>query len=195
MSIAFDHAPRSGVASLAGNPRPDSRTLHTASRPEDLSSDRFRAVFRQHPAGVAVVTFADGERPIGFTATSVISVSAEPPLLAFSIAGTSSSWPVLAVAPSVVINFLTAEQVDVSVRFATGGIDRFAGADWQRLPTGEPVLDGALSWVRGEVVQRTSVGASHLVVVRAVDSSQGPQVAPLVYYDRAYHQVDDSSAL
>ena len=37
--------------------------------------------------------------------------------------------------------------------------------------------------------------ASHLVVVRAVDSSQGPQVAPLVYYDRAYHQVDDSSAL
>lgn len=142
-----------------------------------------------------MVTFADGERPIGFTATSVISVSAEPPLLAFSIAGTSASWPVLAVAPSVVINFLTAEQVDVSVRFATGGIDRFAGAGWQRLPTGEPVLDGALSWVRGEVVQRTSVGASHLVVVRAVDSSQGPQVAPLVYYDRAYHQVDDSSAL
>lgn len=169
--------------------------IEIGQRPEDLASDQFRAVFRRHPAGVAVVTFADGERPVGFTATSVISVSAEPPLLAFSIAGTSSCWPALAVASSVVINFLAAGQVDVSARFATSGIDRFAGVEWRRLPTGEPVLEGPLSWVRGEVVSRTPAGASHLIVVRAVESYRGPQVAPLVYHDRAYHQVDGSSAL
>lgn len=169
--------------------------LETEQRPEDLASDRFRAIFRRHPAGVAVVTFSDGDRSIGFTATSVISVSAEPPLMAFSIAGSSSSWPPLTVAAGVVINFLTADQMDVSARFATSGIDRFAGVASFRLPTGEPVLEGALSWVRGEIVNRTSLGASHLVVVRAVEAYQGPQGAPLIYYDRAYHQVDGSSAL
>ncbi len=169
--------------------------IETGQRPEDLASDRFRAIFRRHPAGVAVVTFSDGERPIGFTATSVISVSAEPPLLAFSVAGTSSSWRTLAVVPSVVVNFLAAGQVDISARFATSGIDRFAGVDWRRLQTGEPVLEGTLSWVRGEVVNRTSVGASHLVIVRVVESHHGPDAAPLIYYDRAYHQVDGSSAL
>ena len=105
-----------------------------------VSSEEFRSVFRRHPAGVAVVTLGDGERPVGFTATSVISVSAEPPLLAFSVAVTSSSWPALERTETLAINFLGADQVDVSARFATSGVDRFAGVGWAWLPTGEPVL-------------------------------------------------------
>ncbi|SDS96197.1 NADH-FMN oxidoreductase RutF, flavin reductase (DIM6/NTAB) family [Friedmanniella luteola] len=155
----------------------------------------FRAIFRRHPAGVAVVTLTDGDRPVGFTATSVISVSAEPPVLVFSVAGTSSSWPALARAGSLTVNFLAADQVDVSARFATSGIDRFAGVDWRRLPTGEPVISGVPSWVRGEVLQRTAVGSSFLVAVRAVEAAQLGSGPPLVYHDRGYHRVDGSSAV
>ena len=45
----------------------------------------FRSVFRRHAAGVAVITAAAGGRPVGFTATSLTSVSVEPPLLSFGI--------------------------------------------------------------------------------------------------------------
>ncbi|MET1007117.1 MAG: flavin reductase family protein, partial [Propionibacteriaceae bacterium] len=95
----------------------DSRT----DRPGTITADAFKSVFRRHPAGVGVITLAQEGRLVGFTATSVISVSAEPPLLAFSIDSRSSSWPSLALTDSVAISFLAAEQVDVSARFATSG--------------------------------------------------------------------------
>ncbi|SER31959.1 flavin reductase family protein [Microlunatus flavus] len=170
-------------------------TAPVADVPAAVAADTFKAIFRRHPAGVAIVALADGDRPVGFTATSVISVSADPPLLAFSIAATSSAWPTLAEATSLTVNFLGAEQVDVSARFATRGVDRFAGVDWHRLPTGEPVLDDAPAWVRGEVVQRIPAGSSFLVLVRVLESAQPGATAPLVYHDRAYHQLGDGSAL
>jgi flavin reductase (DIM6/NTAB) family NADH-FMN oxidoreductase RutF len=166
-----------------------------ADVPASVAADTFKAIFRRHPAGVAVVALAEGERPVGFTATSVISVSADPPLLAFSIAATSSAWPTLAEATTLTVNFLGAEQVDVSARFATRGVDRFAGVAWHPLPTGEPVLDDAPAWVRGEVVERIPAGSSFLVLVRVLESAQSSAVAPLVYHDRAYHQLDEGSAL
>jgi flavin reductase (DIM6/NTAB) family NADH-FMN oxidoreductase RutF len=160
-----------------------------------IRSEAFRAVFRRHPAGVAVVALVDDGQPVGFTATSVISVSAEPPVLAFSVADTSSSWPPLSRAATVTINFLAADQVDISARFATKGIDRFAGVGWSWLPTGEPVLLGVTSWIRGQVLQRTAVGSSFLVAVQALEVHQGESVPPLVYHDRGYHRVDGDSAL
>ncbi len=44
-----------------------------------LSADDFKSAFRNHPAGVSVVTADPGDGPVGLTATSVISVSANPP--------------------------------------------------------------------------------------------------------------------
>jgi flavin reductase (DIM6/NTAB) family NADH-FMN oxidoreductase RutF len=174
-----------------------------ASGAGSLSPDHFKAIFRHHPAGVAVVTLRHGDRLVGFTATSVISVSAEPPLLAFSVAGGSSSWVPLTETETVVVNFLSAEQVDLSARFATSGIDRFACGGWSLLETGEPVLDETPRWIRAEIVQRTPIGSSHLVCLHAVGSSAdrepaerpSDQLPPLVYHDRVYHRLGSASAL
>ena len=125
----------------------------------------------------------------------MISVSADPPVLTFSIDSTSSSWPALAEADTVVINFLAAAQVDVSARFATRGIDRFAEGGWSLLATDEPVLDGNQAWVRGRVVQRTAIGRSFLVSVLALEAQQDGPTEPLVYHDRTYHAVGDHTAL
>lgn len=165
-----------------------------------LPAEDFRAVFRTHPAGVAVIALLDGGRPVGFTATSVISVSVDPPLLAFSLASTSSSWPAVARARTLTVNFLAEHQDDLSARFATSGVDRFAAGGWTALATGEPVIEEVVSWVRAEVVQRTAVGSSHLVTVQAVASSVTHERAtktskPLVYHDRRYHRIGDHSAL
>ncbi len=160
-----------------------------------IRAEAFRSVFRRHPAGVAVVALVHDDRPVGFTATSVISVSAEPPILAFAIADSSSSWPALAQASTVTINFLAADQVDISARFATRGIDRFDGIEWSRLPTGEPVLRGVPSWIRGQVIERSPVGSSFLVALEALEVRQGGSVPPLVYHDRSYYRIDGDSAL
>ncbi|PWD50925.1 flavin oxidoreductase [Serinibacter arcticus] len=152
------------------------------------SGPLFREIFRRHPAGVAVVTLVDPVlgRNVGFTATSVISVSAAPPTLAFSISRGSSSWPALAAATSVVVNFLHSSSGGLSQRFATHGVDRFAGVDWSPLETGEPVLDGASSWVRATVLERHPTADSALVVARVERGAVGDD-EPLVFYDRGYH--------
>ncbi|MET9972722.1 flavin reductase family protein, partial [Streptomyces sp. NPDC006356] len=49
--------------------------------PQLASPDLLRSVFRRHAAGVAVITARGETGPVGFTATSLSSVSAEPPML------------------------------------------------------------------------------------------------------------------
>lgn len=168
--------------------------LHEQDEPQ-LGPDAYKAVFRRHPAGVAVVALRHEGRLTGFTATSVISVSAAPPLLAFSLASTSSSWPAISAARTLTVSFLADDQDDVSARFATSGIDRFAAGGWSVLESGEPVIDGALSWVRGRIIQRTPVGDSYLVSLRALASGTRSDATPLVYHDRSYHRLGDRSAL
>lgn len=160
-----------------------------------LSAAEYKTVFRQHPAGVAVVTLVGPHGHVGFTATSVISVSAAPPLLAFSIASTSSSWPALSEATTVAVSFLADHQDDVSARFATSGIDRFAAGGWRALATGEAVIDGALTWLRARIVQRTPVGDSYLVSLRALEARTRTDATPLVYNDRTYHRIGEHTAI
>lgn len=147
----------------------------------------FREVFRRHPAGVAVVTLLDPVfgRPVGFTATSVISVSADPPTLAFSISRGSSSWPALSQADGIVVNFLPSGHTALSQRFATHGIDRFEGVAWRPLDSGEPVLAGT-TWVHARVADRHPTADSALVVARVVQGAVGDET-PLVFFDRGYH--------
>lgn len=166
-----------------------------ADGPSLVSPTDFKAVFRRHPAGVAVITFSHDGQLYGFTATSVISVSADPPVLTFSIDSSSSSWPALAAAETLVVNFLSVAQVEASARFATRGIDRFAEGGWSLLPTGEPVLDGTPVWVRGQVVQRTAIGRSFLVSVLALETRTDAPADPLVYHDRTYHAVGDHTVI
>jgi len=162
---------------------------------DGVGAELFKAIFRHHPAGVAVITLRDAEGPVGFTATSVISVAAEPPHLAFSVAAASSSREAIDRATSVVVNFLGEDQQAIADQFARRNIDRFAGIDWRPLPTGEPVLAGTTAWIRGTVENRVPVGDSLLVTVRAdeADHAEGP--APLVYVDRSYHRLGKHSRI
>ncbi|UFU07877.1 flavin reductase family protein [Ruania halotolerans] len=161
-----------------------------------VTPDAYKGMFRQHPAGVAVVTFSapDG-RPIGLTVTSVISVSAEPALLAFSIDARSSSWDPLASAGTVVVHLLDSADAHLAHQFARRGADRFAGVTWHRLATGEPVLSDAAAWLRARILQRTPAGNSYLITLRAVESHTARTGAPLVYHDRSYHRLGEHTQL
>lgn len=168
-----------------------------------LPADDFKAAFRNHPAGVSVVTADPGDGPVGLTATSVFSVSANPPLLVFSLSGHSSSAPALRRAETVVVHLLGADQIELAKTFSTSGIDRFADTSiWTRLVTGEPVLPTANAWLRGKIVNQMEAGDSTVVAVQVlqvkipeVDSRPAAQSHPLVYHNRTWHQLGDHSAM
>jgi flavin reductase (DIM6/NTAB) family NADH-FMN oxidoreductase RutF len=161
-----------------------------------LSPAEFKLAFRQHAAGVAVVTADAGDGPVGLTATSVFSVSAEPPLMVVSISGGSSSAPTIGRAETVVVHLLGVRQLPLARLFATRGADRFADPSiWRRLPTGEPHLPDVPVWIRGRVVSRMAAGDSTVIAIHALESahSAGPATKPLVYHDRTWHALGDAS--
>ncbi|UUT34424.1 flavin reductase family protein [Microbacterium elymi] len=167
-----------------------------------LSAAEFKALFRGHPGGVAVITADAGDGPVALTATSVASVSAEPPLLIFSISGQSSASPVLARAETVIVHLLDAHDLPLATLAATSGVDRFADASaWSRLTTGEPVYHGVRAWVRCAVIGRMDAGGSTVIAAHALQSRVSRDVEPgahgdaLVYHNRTWHRLGDRSRI
>jgi len=168
-------------------------------------TDDFKAAFRNHPGGVAVLTADSGAGPVGLTATSVSSVSANPPMLMFSVSDHSSSGPALKKATTVVVHLLGEQHVELAKTFATSGVDRFADeTTWSRLETGEPYILAATTWLRGKVVNLVPAGESTIVVIEILDvrlpteeedNAAGEAHRPLVYHNRAWHSLSDSSTL
>ncbi|MEU6736523.1 flavin reductase family protein [Streptomyces physcomitrii] len=156
--------------------------VHTGVAP-----DRFRQAFRRYPAGVVVITADAASGPVGFTATSLTSLSLTPPLASFGIATGSSSWPHIERAETAVVNFLAAEQQDVARRFATSGIDRFAAPTaWRRLDGGAPVLDGSAGWLRLAVEQLVPAGDHRLVIGRVEEVHLEESRTPLLFHNGGY---------
>ncbi|MGX7727524.1 flavin reductase family protein [Rhodococcus sp. 5G237] len=179
--------------------------LQSTRAPRSPSSDRrpspekFKAVFSAHPAGVAVITADAGEGPVALTATSVFSVSTDPPLLGFSLSMQSSSTPTIRNAESVVVHLLGADELALAKLGATSGIDRFEDESiWTRLAGGEPLFTEAPRWIRGSIIDSMEAGLSYVVLVRAeeiVDDDSGMSRAPLVYHDHSWHRLSESSRL
>ena len=123
-------------------------TVSYQAPPEHLSEmidvDDFKSVFRNHPAGVSIITADAGKGPAGLTATSVISASANPPILVFSLSAQASTAPTIANSETVVVHMLGAQHLALAKTFSAHNTDRFADKDsWTRLPTGEPILTAA----------------------------------------------------
>jgi flavin reductase (DIM6/NTAB) family NADH-FMN oxidoreductase RutF len=166
-------APRSSTASTAG--------------PQEL-----RRMFRRHAAAVAVITASHRGSPVGLLATSLASVSADPPLLSFNVSRDSSSWPALAVAEHVGIHVLDSEQEDLAVLFARRGADRFsAPTSWRRGAHDVPLLEGVAAWAVTEVEHRFDAGNHVIVVARLLHADAHDHAAPLLHHDGTWARVSD----
>ncbi|MFE3189226.1 flavin reductase family protein [Nocardia sp. NPDC059240] len=150
---------------------------------------------RHYPAGVTIVTLNSENGPVGFTATSFASLSAQPPLISFNIAETSSSIEAMLRAESVVVHFLGEHQKHLAQRFSRSAEERFTDRSlWATLGTGEPVLHGTPIWVRATVHQLLPIG-DHTLVIGLVtqvhdNTEDSPAVGPLVYYNGVYHRAE-----
>lgn len=157
-----------------------------------ITPDEYRAAMRRHAAGVTVITLDAGSGPVGFTATSFTSLSAEPPLVCFNIAHTSSSLETLRRASSLVIHLLDEHQLTVAERFSRTAAQRFADqGSWARLATGEPVLTDADCWMR-VTIERTLECGDHMLIIGLVVSAEVPVTdaarGPLLYHAGQYHK-------
>ncbi len=175
---------------------------HVPNIAASLSADDFKSVFRGHPGGVAVITGDPGSGPVALTATSVASVSADPPLLVFSLTSQSSAAAAISASDTIVVHLLDEHDLELAKRGATSGVDRFADTStWARLATGEPVFPGVRAWVRCAIINRMDAGGSTVIAAHALqhhlarDAAPGEGGGALVYHNRSWHRLGTHSAL
>ncbi|WP_329214073.1 flavin reductase family protein [Streptomyces sp. NBC_01485] len=160
--------------------------------PQLASPDLLRSVFRRHAAGVAVITASGESGPVGFTATSLSSVSAEPPLLSFGIGTGASSWPAISRAGHVGVHILGEHQQALAATFSRSGADRFgAPTGWREGPEGVPVLDDVLAWLVCRVVARVPAGDHRIVLAEVVLGDPEGVGRPLLYHQGRFTALRD----
>ncbi|MGW1953905.1 flavin reductase family protein [Streptomyces sp. NPDC001920] len=167
-------------------PRPDLRCVRDDER-EPLDRTEFRRVLGHFATGVTVITARSADdtgSPAGFACQSFSSLSLDPPLVAFMVGRTSTTWPRIARAGGFCVNVLSAGQAELCRAFAVSGADKFAGVAHDTAPvSGAPRLAGALAWIDC-AIHAVHTGGDHLIVVGRVDAlgaSDGDE-APLLFH-------------
>jgi flavin reductase (DIM6/NTAB) family NADH-FMN oxidoreductase RutF len=150
-----------------------------------LLGTTFREVFRRHAAGVAILTGEYEGKPFGFTATSVASLSAEPPRFTFNMARSSSSWPAVANSNYIGVHILGQDNRGLADRFARTK-DRFSGDHWEAGPYGVPLLKDVHAYLVGKIQMRVSFENNAVVIVEVVEGSLGDEATPLLYHSGSY---------
>ena len=153
----------------------------------DPQSEAFKQSFRRHAAGVAAITSSSPDgRPVGFTATSLASLAATPPLVTFNMSRVSSAWPAMAVGNHVAIHTLGPRSMDVAIRLAADNAVRFAGDHWHPGPHGVPILHGVTSWMLGRIIEIVQVHGNAVVIAEIESGSLGESDEALIYHERSY---------
>jgi flavin reductase (DIM6/NTAB) family NADH-FMN oxidoreductase RutF len=167
-------------------PRPELRCVREDER-APVDQAEFRRVLGSFATGVTVIAApaAPGERtPAGFACQSFSSLSLDPPLIAFMVGRTSTTWPRIARAGVFCVNVLGAAQGELCRAFAASGADKFAGVAYDAAPvSGSPRLAGALAWVDC-TIHAVHTGGDHLIVVgrvNALGAGDGDE-APLLFH-------------
>ncbi|MDQ4137799.1 MAG: flavin reductase family protein [Actinomycetota bacterium] len=152
--------------------------------------EEFKKVFRRHPAGVAVITARrpDG-KPVGFTATSVSSLAAVPPLVSFNMARVSTAWPAIEGTEHVLVHMLGVDDKELAVKMAGPADERFAGNHWEAGPHELPLLKGVPAWMVGRIVERVPVANNAVVVLEVEVGALGEYDEGLIYAERRYHRL------
>ncbi len=155
---------------------------------------QFRDAMAHIAAAVNVVTTDGAEGRCGYTCTAVCSVTDDPAIILVCLNRSSAMNEVFKQNGVFCINVLNNDQRHLSQQFAgTAGVamqDRFADADWRRMPTGSPGHRQALCLIDCEIIEVKEVGTHSILFGRVIkiDVNRDEDEA-LVYCNRAYHSV------
>ena len=156
--------------------------------PPSFSTREFRDALGMFATGVTIVTArnAVGEL-VGLTASSFNSGSLEPPLVLWSLSHGASTMPAFANGAHYAIHVLAADQKALAERFATRGIDRWAGLAYRPGIHGAPLLDGAAATF--ECFNRSQYKeGDHTIFVGEVERCEHREGAsPLLYHGGKFY--------
>lgn len=154
----------------------------TTSSPT-IEARHFRDVMGHLPTGVVVVAGREPRTgtPAGLVVGTFQSLSLDPPLVSFSVATTSTSWPKIRPAGYFSASVLADGQDDVCRALSSREPDKFAAVGWHESGDGSPQISGAHAWIDCRTVHELA-GGDHRIVLAEVRGLRAGTGAPLVFH-------------
>jgi flavin reductase (DIM6/NTAB) family NADH-FMN oxidoreductase RutF len=153
---------------------------------QDLDPMLLREAFGIFPTGVVAVAAEVDDTLVGLAASSFTSVSIDPPLVSFSIAQTSKTWPDLRRSAHLGVTVLADHQGAVCRQLAGPPEQRFDHVPVRISDEGAVTLDEGLARFDCTIYSEVEAGDHVVVLLRlhAVDHSDTS--SPLVFHRSAF---------
>ena len=148
----------------------------------------FRDAMARLASGVVVVSARTAGRYHGLTATSLVSVSVDPPLILVSLEHETATLAAVRETRRFNVSALTRQQEFIAERFA--GRAPAVDAAWRAIPhhegsNGIPVIDGGAAWLECEVTAIHAAGDHDVCIARVTSATVGAG-EPLILWDRSF---------
>jgi flavin reductase (DIM6/NTAB) family NADH-FMN oxidoreductase RutF len=140
------------------------------------------------PAGVVLVSAKLGDEYRGMTASSLVSISLEPPLVLVGLEREAATRAAVLETRAFNVSLLTRAQEFIADRFA--GRAPAIDPAWRSLPhrlgsNGIPLVDGSAAWLECRLVQVHAAG-DHDICIGEVTAASAGSGDPLILWDRAF---------
>jgi flavin reductase (DIM6/NTAB) family NADH-FMN oxidoreductase RutF len=154
-----------------------------------IEPQELRRVMGHFATGVTVITTKDKDgAPQGLTANAFMSLSLNPPLVLISVDKGATCYTCFELENGFTVNFLSDDQEEISRRFATKGVDKFAGLRWKEGTNGAAVLDGVLGHVECKIKQCHD-GGDHTIIVGEIIDASAIGDRPLLFFKGKYQKL------
>ena len=155
--------------------------MPASAAPAPAAAERaFRRALGRFATGVTLITAPGGA---SLVVNAFMSVSLDPPLVAFSVGHSSLTWRRIRRSARLGINVLDSSVDDVRDR-ARPGADRLAGLE-VRDAHGVPRLAQATAFLVADVVDERAVGDHVLVTCAVLEADYDDNRRPLVFFGGA----------
>ena len=153
-----------------------------------MSGEALKALLRDVPRAVSVVTVDAAGQRVGLTVETVVSLSLEPPLVGISIGRHAALHELLREAGAFAISLLAEGQEHLAQHFARGvpPIALWTGIEHRVGELGAPLLEGALGWIDCRLAAEHPAGDHTFFIGEVSSVERGPGREALVHVRQGY---------
>jgi flavin reductase ActVB len=159
-------------------------------KPEKVCEDSFKQAMACFPSGVTIVTTVDdiGQK-YGFTASAFSSLSLTPPLILVCLANNADCFDIFNNQKKFAVNIIGAEHEALAFKFATKGLDKFDGGEFEQGSYGLPILSDCPVSLECNTENIYS-GGDHIILVGQVKYLSVNGGTPSVWQEGKFHQLN-----
>ncbi|MGC8605953.1 MAG: flavin reductase family protein [Vulcanisaeta sp.] len=162
----------------------------------EISGETLKAIMRNYPTGVTIVTTVYNNEYYGLTVNSFTSLSLNPPLVLIAIDKRLQSHEAIDKSNVYAVNILPDDMKDLAIKFATAPREeRFKGLKLRAAKTGAPIIEGSIAYLDCKVTAKYPGGDHTIFIGEIVDAQILNNKAPLIYYNRGYYSIAQAKQL